>query len=186
MDSEELLAQLADIHLPEPVSFWPPAPGWWILAVLIIVLVIWFIRKTRIANAQKRVKSQAISEFAACYENYSNSTETDLDTLKLRYVNQANGVLKRVALVHFTDEAVAGLGGADWVDFVRKNGESSLLNESISQALSHGRFKTKIDVNVDELNDFGHAWISSLYDSARNRKGDKNTVKSGKFEEVTQ
>ncbi|MEC7549612.1 MAG: DUF4381 domain-containing protein, partial [Pseudomonadota bacterium] len=37
MDSEELLAQLADIHLPAEISFWPPAFGWWILALLLLV-----------------------------------------------------------------------------------------------------------------------------------------------------
>ena len=37
MDSEELLAQLADIHLPAEISFWPPAFGWWILALLLLI-----------------------------------------------------------------------------------------------------------------------------------------------------
>jgi len=31
------LAQLRDIHLPDPISWWPLAPGWWALAVLLIV-----------------------------------------------------------------------------------------------------------------------------------------------------
>lgn len=186
MDSEELLAQLADIHLPEPVSFWPPAPGWWLLAVLLIILTVWLVRRARRAGAQRRIKSQALGEFEACYKNYSNNEDTNLESLKLRYVNEANSVLKRVALVHFPNSGVAGLGGPDWVDFIRKNGDSSLLTDSIAAALSHGRFQTKIEVDVDALHDFGSSWISGLYDSARARKDTKNRDQVANFEEVAQ
>ena len=30
------LSQLRDIHLPEAVPWWPPAPGWWMLFALVI------------------------------------------------------------------------------------------------------------------------------------------------------
>ena len=44
MDSEELLEQLADIHLPTEISYWPPAPGWWILSILVVIGVIYLLK----------------------------------------------------------------------------------------------------------------------------------------------
>ena len=33
------LAELRDIHLPEAVSLWPLAPGWWLLLALIAAVL---------------------------------------------------------------------------------------------------------------------------------------------------
>lgn len=171
MDSEELLAQLADIHLPEPVSFWPPAPGWWILAVILLLLAAWATSKILLASRRSKIKARALSELKKCYSRYADNTDSDTGNLQLRYVNEVNSVFKRVALVHFPGTAVAGLGGPEWLDFIKKNGESSLLTEEISDALSHGRFKTKLDVDVDLMNDFANQWITSLYDTANSSEG---------------
>ena len=59
------LDQLKPNHLPDPVSWWPPAPGWWMLAALTLAalaLIIWlivkYIRKTRYRRvANKQAKS---------------------------------------------------------------------------------------------------------------------------------
>ena len=39
MDPSSLLSQLRDVHSPEPISWWPLAPGWWILLALCLVLL---------------------------------------------------------------------------------------------------------------------------------------------------
>ncbi|MEP6880575.1 MAG: DUF4381 domain-containing protein, partial [Dokdonella sp.] len=33
--------ELRDIHLPADPSWWPPAPGWWILAAILLGVTIW-------------------------------------------------------------------------------------------------------------------------------------------------
>ncbi len=46
--------QLQPIVLPEPVKWWPPAPGWWLLAAtLLIAIVLWRYVKHRRLQGQK-------------------------------------------------------------------------------------------------------------------------------------
>ena len=162
MDSEELLEQLADIHLPVEISYWPPAPGWWILAVMLLVGGIFLsLRFIQFRNLQQ-VCRHALLELESCYSQLAKIDSSDPSN-QLRYVNEVNSVLRRVALVHFPHAKVASLGGKDWVDFIRQKGDSAALNEEIAAALSFGRFQTHCEVDVDKMNDLGKAWITSLY-----------------------
>jgi hypothetical protein len=163
MDSQELLAQLADIHLPEPVSFWPPAPGWWILAFLILALGVWGAMKLVAASQFRKIRDHALAELDKCYQAYSSNTELDKNALQLHFVNSANSVFKRVALYHFGGSEIASLGGTQWVDFMKRTGNATLMDDQIADALSQGRFKTTIDVDVDNFYSFGRQWIGSLY-----------------------
>ena len=163
MDSEELLAQLADIHLPVAISYWPPAPGWWLLAASLLALFVYASNKIARWVRQRRICEQALAELERCYGALARTEELDPDRLKLRFVNEFNSVMRRVALYHFPQANVASLAGVAWVDFIRETGDSSLLNDEIAQALSYGRFQTKIEVDVDALNSLGQQWITSLY-----------------------
>lgn len=163
MDSEELLAQLADIHLPQPVGMWPPAPGWWILGILLIVLAFlaarWYLRYSRL----QKVCNHALAELDQCYARLTDATGEGRDAAKLRYINEVNTVLRRVALVHFPLTSSASLDGDAWVDFIRQKGESSAMTDEIAAALSYGRFQKHCEVDVTALDNFGRRWITSLY-----------------------
>ena len=163
MDSEELLAQLADIHLPEAVSFWPPAPGWWVLALLLLVSGYYLARQLLRIRRQHKVCQHALAELSRCYQGFARQGDADPNALRLHYINEFNSVLRRVALVHFPQSNVASLGGDAWVDFIREKGDSSYLNPEIAAALSYGRFQTECNIDVDAMNQMGRAWITSLY-----------------------
>lgn len=163
MDSEELLAQLADIHLPEPVGFWPPAPGWWVLAIIVLILAGLAIRQYMRHARLRKVCDYALAELTRCYDKLEANTAENPSESKLRYINEVNSVLRRVALVHFPQSAIASLDGTAWVDFIREKGESSAMTDEIAAALSFGRFQKQCDVDVDALDNFGRLWVSSLY-----------------------
>ena len=164
MDSEELLEQLADIHLPIDISYCPPAPGWWFLGLLCLAAIIYLTRNYLFRRHLQKVCKAALAELDDCYSQFSLANRQDSDEeSKMRYINEVNSILKRVALVHYPHSRVAGLGGRDWVDFIKEKGDSSLLDSEITKALSFGRFQTKCEYNADTLNDLGRAWVSSLY-----------------------
>ena len=73
MSVENPLVNLKDIHLPPPVSFWPPAPGWWILAVLLISSLffggVWFYR----LHKKRKPKNEALRILKDLQILYQNS-----------------------------------------------------------------------------------------------------------------
>ena len=170
MDSEELLEQLADIHLPIDISYWPPAPGWWFLGLLCLTAIIYLTRNYLFRRHLQKVCKAALAELDDCYKQFSITNGQNNNDLKIRYINEVNSILKRVALVHYPHSRVAGLGGRDWVDFIKEKGDSNLLSGEIAKALGFGRFQTECEFDVNELNELGHAWISSLYLNVKNPK----------------
>jgi hypothetical protein len=54
------LVQLRDIHLPEPISWWPPAPGWWFLAVASGVLLAWALKYLHSRYRANHYRRQAL------------------------------------------------------------------------------------------------------------------------------
>lgn len=100
---------LRDIHLPVPVGWWPPAPGWWILAGLALAavglaLLIW--QRGRIRRAALRQLREVAVALRA-------------GTAPTRCVQQAARILRRYSMTVAADpRAVAGLTGEAWLAYL--------------------------------------------------------------------
>lgn len=68
------LAQLRDIHPPLAVSWWPPAPGWWLLALIAVALVGAALVLTR-RWRQRRYLRAARKLLTICWQSYLESRD---------------------------------------------------------------------------------------------------------------
>ncbi len=106
------LAQLRDIHLPKPIGWWPLAPGWYWLAVLILMLFmtgIFFITRHYINGRAKRQALHLLASYQYQYQRDLNAPST---------AARLSELLKRVALVYFPRTKVASLQGEEWIAFL--------------------------------------------------------------------
>jgi len=106
------LDQLADIHLPDPVSVWPLAPGWWLLLALLLALgvgvALWRRRQRRYA-----FRAQALRELDAIYTRLAEHQQP------ATYLQELNRLLKRLAFTSYGqafDPSLKGLAWLAWLD----------------------------------------------------------------------
>ena len=109
---ENPLAALRDMHLPPPVPFWPPAPGWWIMVGLLLILclcLLWFHLKTRRHRKLKREALQLIKKHESKYLDRQDGAQTYRDLSMLT---------RRLMVTLSSDPRVAGIHGERWPDFL--------------------------------------------------------------------
>ena len=104
------LAGLKDIHLPDPVGFWPLAPGWWALAGLVLLLAAlaalleWRRRQTLAYQA-----GQALKAIARDRERYADARSVAAQSALL---------MRRVLVSRKGGTDAAALSGGDWQRFL--------------------------------------------------------------------
>jgi len=98
--------QMHDIVVPDPVSWWPLAPGWWVVLLLLVFLLAWGLAVFYFRWKSREHRREALKELES------------IDA------SQYSALLKRVCLVEFDRELVAGLSGEQWLEFLDEVGEA--------------------------------------------------------------
>lgn len=108
---EDNLPELRDIHLPEGVSMFPPAYGWWvilasIIAIFIIIELVLFIRrKSKKLYAMRLIKQVHNQNIVAS-------------------ALQMSEILRRICVYKY--KAAAVLFGEEWIEFLNQHSKSKL------------------------------------------------------------
>ncbi|MCW7553438.1 DUF4381 domain-containing protein [Endozoicomonas gorgoniicola] len=158
MEMPNPLDQLRPNQLPDPVNWWPPAIGWWLgglLVVLVIAAVVYLtlkaVRKSRYRRQAARVSHQLLAEF----QQHGDER---------RFTNACNRLLKQTALQAYPDEPVARLHGKEWQQFLADKSGNKGFIQGAGAALGDSRyqkeqFSEENAVEVNALHSITLSWI---------------------------
>ena len=149
------LDQLADIHLPDGVSWWPLAPGWWILlALLAIAIVGFFIWRNRKQQNYYRVIAQ--HQLAGIYADYQQTQDAGA------YLQALSQLLRRTALTAYPNSFNASIKGKDWLNWLDSvcPPATEKFSGEIGQSLLSSAYQKNPQVDVNELHRLSSEWIT--------------------------
>lgn len=181
MESEDPLSQLADIHLPDPVSIWPLAPGWWLVIVLLIAGLCWLgyqsVRKF-ILNRRLQTAQRELEKSIQAYRDTVNNKDSDHNKAGLDYLYAVNAVLNRVAL--YTDpkhaREIAKLTGKQWLEYLDHSYGGTEFTEGHGKVLAEGQYRPIFSAEVESLYTLAHNWINSCYKDQNKPKSTAKTI----------
>jgi hypothetical protein len=129
------LAGLADIAVPDPVSWYPQAWGWWVLAGgLFLVALVLALRRAR-RFAADRYRREALRECAAL------DARLDSESRRAAALVELAVLLKRTALSAWPRAKVASLSGRTWIDFLRRHGGRASVDERMARLLDDAEYR---------------------------------------------
>lgn len=152
MADTNALLNLRDIHMPLPVSAWPPGPGYFVIAACVAAILIGYVlyRTYRRKGALIREALAKLDILEQDYQNQVHSTQYTAANITT--------LLKRVALVYHPRAQVASLSGADWICFLNQTSKE-LDFSSVSESILDSPFNPKAKEPLSPLFDITRLWL---------------------------
>lgn len=151
-DQSQLLAQLQDIHAADSPLWWPPAIGWWVLALVLLFAMVIAIRLLKLrlaAHKRRRAWLEALDAIVR---------ELDPRRDAQQYLAGLNRLFRAVAIKAFPGTACASLKGEEWVLFI-----SALLPENADDtslaALARGPYEPVPNFDDRSLAAHARTWV---------------------------
>lgn len=149
-DLQSILAQLHDVHSPPAISIWPPAPGWWILATLLLIALSyawWRCLPWLRSLAYRRAALKILQELCA-------STR---DTSSL--LSGINTILRRVARCAYPNSHVASLTAGQWLRFLDRSARMRGFTHGAGKVLALEPYRPQPKVRTEELYRLVKQWV---------------------------
>ena len=152
------LDNLFDIVVPPPVSWWPPAPGWYLVGGLAIALAVWAAWRGWQRWRAAAYRRAALAELRQLEARAGDGAQHDAALCEVP------ALVKRTALAAYPRETVASLAGPEWLRFLDRTGHTDAFTHGRGQVLAELAYDPRVAPGVDgpamrELFDVVARWI---------------------------
>jgi len=145
------LTQLRDIHLPAPVAWWPPAPGWWV-SLLLLMIAAGLVYVLHVRRRRNHWRRRALAELARLRQAAPERMLPELSVL-----------LRRVAISRYPRREVAALTGEEWLGFLdRALGADTAFQSGVGRVLLNGPYANTAGFDAVALISLCERWIKRL------------------------
>lgn len=135
------LAELRDLHHPDAVGWWPLAPGWWVLIILLLAALSWYLVKAYRQKQSNLYRQHARDELEQLSIQFKKHND------KSNYLSDTHKLLRRVALHRYPDvqQDFAGLTGVEWQTYLNNCCDEKVFDAKFSEHFSALPYQQKSD-----------------------------------------
>ncbi|MHC2068215.1 DUF4381 domain-containing protein [Bremerella sp. T1] len=153
-DDPGSLDNLHDIVMPPDVAWFPLAPGWYVLIVIVLVAIGWAMFRVYQkwqANAYRRAALQELQHADSIFA--------------------ISEILRRTALVFTPRETMVDLIGNDWADWLTQR-TSQPMPTVVRQAFAEAMYQpNSAGTNIEPVRAYATAWIQQHQTAERAPSG---------------
>ncbi len=160
------ILNLRDIHLPEPISWWPIAPGWWIIiaSIFLIIAVVFISRKIYISKQLKRDIKDELENIKQQFQQTQN---------KSQLAKSLSILLRRASISYYPKADIAGLTGDNWLSYLDDSKTNSSTDHNfqsdIGKVLLSAPYlpdNSRLDFDAQRLIYLCETWLQSPHKKA--------------------
>ncbi|MDB3935336.1 DUF4381 domain-containing protein [Granulosicoccus sp.] len=160
-DTVEWLEQhLHDVHLPPDVQWWPPAPGWWMLALIstaVAMGLVWRYKQRLLCGDPRRIAMAKLDALHARWQHSQRPTQVRAASNEYHacesahdYLRQCNIILRELAIALAGRKAVSHLTGNAWTAWL-EHGLSQPLHNDVRRLLGTACYQRTVTADIENV-----------------------------------
>lgn len=144
---------LRDIHLPPPVSGWPPGPLWWALVVLLALGLGWLLWRWRRLRFRRHVL-KAHHDIALDFDRHGDAS---------RLAHDLCALLRRVLIGYRPRGQVAAITGNAWYEALRElTPGTAALPAEVARDLHEAQLRPDAKLDPADAIALTRRWLQAL------------------------